>query len=250
KKAADADSDGWPQTGRNKALREMQRGFAFHISGDQHLGSTVQYGVEDWNDAAYALCVPSIANLWPRRWWPPEPGRNRKPNSPAYTGEFKDGFGNRITVHAVSNPGESGYQPAALYDRAPGYGIVRVNRLTRQITFEVWPRWVDPSQPAAKQYPGWPITADQAENYGRKAVAYLPTIKVSGMANPVVQIVDEENGEIVYTLRIRGTEFRPKVFKDGTYTVKVGEPGTERMKTLKNVRALPESETSRVEVVF
>jgi len=59
------------------------------------------------------------------------------------------------------------------------------------------------------------------------------------MANPVVQVVDERNGEIVYTVRSRGASFRPKVFAAGAYTVRVGEPGTERWKTLRRVMTLP-----------
>ena len=34
---ADFDANGWPQTGRNRALRAMRKAFAFHIAGDQHL---------------------------------------------------------------------------------------------------------------------------------------------------------------------------------------------------------------------
>jgi hypothetical protein len=34
---------------------------------------------------------------------------------------------------------------------------------------------------------------------------------------------------VVYTLRINGDTFRPKVFEEGTYTVKIGEiPGEHR----------------------
>jgi hypothetical protein len=44
------------------------------------------------------------------------------------------------------------------------------------------------------------------------------------MTNPVVQVAREPDGEVVYTLRIRGTAFRPRVFADGTYTIRVGEP--------------------------
>ena len=248
--AADADSNGWPQTGRNNALREIRRGFAFHIAGDQHLGSFIQYGVEDWKDASYALCVPSVGNVWPRRWFPPHAGANRKPGSPEYTGDFRDGFGNRMTVHAVSNPFRTGIHPEALYDRAPGYGIVRFHRDTRDIDVECWPRWVDPSQPGAEQYPGWPVTVNQAENYGRKAVAYLPTIEVSGMEDPVVQVVNEKDGEVVYTLRIKGNTFRPKVFAEGTYTVKVGEPGTELMKDLVGLKSGGDSSAQVVELEF
>src|SRR5262249_18441424 len=40
--AMDHDSNGWPQTPRNTALRAFRRAVALHLSGDQHLGSTVQ----------------------------------------------------------------------------------------------------------------------------------------------------------------------------------------------------------------
>ena len=42
----------------------------------------------------------------------------------------------------------------------------------------------------------------------------------------------------VYTLRIKGRIFEPKVFGEGTYTVKVGEPGTKEMKILTGLRAV------------
>lgn len=247
---ADGDSNAWPQSGRNKALRAVRRAFALHIAGDQHLGSTIQYGVDGWDDAGYALCVPSTANAWPRRWFPPEPGLNHKPGEPAYTGQYKDGFGNHITVHAVSNPYRTGHEPSALYDRGPGYGIVRFKRKSRQIIIENWPRWVAPSKFGAKPYPGWPVVINQTDNYGRKAAAYLPTVKVNGMTEPVVQIVDEANGEVVYTLRIKGRTIRPKVFKDRIYTVKVGEPGTARMKILKGIQPVTAKCDSILEVNF
>ena len=98
----------------------------------------------------------------------------------------------------------------------------------------------------AKQYPGWPIVIDQEDNYGRKAVAYLPTIRVTGQSNPVVQVIDESNGEIVYTLRINGRTFRPKVFKPGKYTVKVGEG--KRVKTLKGISSLGADESKTIEI--
>ncbi len=60
------------------------------------------------------------------------------------------------------------------------------------------------------------------DNYGREALAYLPTLQIS-YDDAVVQVFDEQAGEVVYTLRIKGRSFRPKVFRDGTYTVRVGE---------------------------
>jgi alkaline phosphatase D len=246
---ADADSNGWPQSARNRALRVMRRGFAFHLAGDQHLGSCIQYGVDAHDDAGYALCVPSIGNTFPRRWYPPMPGGNRKPGSPRYAGRFLDGFGNRITVHAVSNPVVSGREPALLHDRAPGYGIVRFHKKSRDVQIECWPRWADPSKPDAAQYPGWPITVNQLDNYGRAAAAWLPTVKVAGMTDPVVRVIDEADGEVVYTLRIAGTSFRPKAFREGAHTIVVGEPGTDRLVTHKNVPATKDNDQT-LEVAF
>ena len=155
----DHDSNGWPQTGRNMALERMRRGFAVHITGDQHLGSTIRYGIDEWGDAGYAIGVPAVANIWPRRWFPPpSEGGNRRPGAPFYTGDFRDGFGNKITVHAVSNPHTVEAEPTWINQRAPGYGIIVFNREIRRITMSNWPRWVDPSAAGARPYPGWPIT--------------------------------------------------------------------------------------------
>lgn len=217
----DMDSNGWPQTGRNKALAEMRRAFAFHLAGDQHLATIIHHGIDDWNDAGWSFCVPSIANLYLRWWAPLEPGKNRQPGAPEYTGEFEDGFKNKITVWAVANPSPEENHDK-LTTRAAGYGIVRFNKRDRTITMECWPRKVDVTDPNNKPYEGWPKTIGQMDNYGRKAVAWLPTVRVQGMENPVVQVIDESNGEIVYTLRIKGSEFRPKVFAKGKYTIKVG----------------------------
>jgi hypothetical protein len=70
------------------------------------------------------------------------------------------------------------------------------------------------------------------------------------MRDPVVQVVYEPTGEIVYTLRSRGLDFRPKVFDaKASYTVRVGEPGTERMKMLEGLSPA-DSEDAVIEVNF
>jgi len=243
----DLDCNGWPQTGRNKALYEMRKAFAIHICGDQHLGTFIHHGIEQWNDAVYSVCVPSIANLYLRWWVPVEPGKNREPGAPEYLGEFLDGLGNKINMLAVANPSpERNHDP--LTTRAAGFGIVKFNKKTREITIECWPRNVDIMSPNAEQYPGWPRTIKQEDNYGRKAVAYLPTIQVRGMRNPVVQVIDESNDEVVYTLRINGTSYRPKVFRKGRYTVKLGELDTGRMKILRGLQSLAPDKTKNIKV--
>lgn len=230
--AADTDSNGWPRSARDRALRILRKGFPVHIAGDQHLPSLSRYGVEEHGDAPWAFCVPAVANLWPRRWYPPGPGANRAPDAPAYTGDFIDGFGNRVSVHAVANPRISGHEPAALMDRMPGYGIVRFDKPAGRVTFECWPRWSDPRDPDAVQYEGWPLTVDMRDNYARTPYGMLPPVEVRGLDEPVVQVVQESTGELVYALRLRGASLRLPVFEAGSYTLHVGEPDTERWRSL------------------
>ncbi len=232
---ADLDSNGWPQTGRNKALAALRRGFAFHVAGDQHLATIFQHGIETWGDAGYSFCVPSIANLYLRWWKPLEPGANRQPGQTPIFGEHSDGFGNKLTVWAVANPTPGRASGDKLTTRAAGFGVVRLNTDTRKITMECWPRQVEIGTPGAEQYPGWPKTIDQLDNYGRKMVARLPDIFIKGAVDPVVQVIEESSGEVVYTLRIRGTKFRGKVFAPGKYRVHVDNG--EQRKTLRRVQA-------------
>ncbi len=246
--AADTDSNGWPQTGRNKALKAMRRGFALHIAGDQHLGSTIQYGTDDWEDAGFAMCVPSIANTWPRRWFPSKGGGGRRPGAPKYTGQFLDGFGNRMTVHAVSNPVVAGKAPANLYDRAPGYGIIRFGRKTREIVMECWPRWIDPGEPGASQYRGWPVKVHQDQNYSPHPVGWLPRIEVEGLSNPVFQVINDR-GEIVYTLRIAGSDYHPAVFEEGVYSLRIGDPDGPSQRVLSGLIASESKEGSETVVI-
>jgi hypothetical protein len=244
---ADLDSNGWPQTGRNKALDKIRRCFAVHLAGDQHVATIFHHGIDDWEDACYSFCMPAVANLYPRWWAPERPGENRQPGMPEYTGRHLDGFANKVTCWAVANPPEDISQGDKLAVRAAGFGIVRFNKPTREITLECWPRNVDIDNPEA-QYPGWPKTIAQEDNYGRAAVAWLPTLNISGQENPVVQVIDESNGEVLYTLRIKGTTYRPKVFREGVYTVNVGE-GAD-MKTLTGIQSLKAEENNRIEVPF
>lgn len=219
---ADLDANGWPQTGRNKAVGALRKSFAFHLAGDQHLASIEHHGIDEWGDAIYSFCVPSIANFYPRVWWPNSIGQDRPEGAPQNMGKHKDGFGNLVTVYAVTNPTgftkiSTNQEPLGLHDKMPGYGIVKMNKQDRTIRMECWPRYADPQKDA--QYEGWPKTISQFDNYGRKAQAYLPTISVEGIVNPVIEVENEKTGELVYCVRIKGTEFKPKVFEQGSYKV-------------------------------
>src|SRR5690606_27179012 len=163
------------------------------------------------------------------------------------TGDFLDGFGNKMTVYAVANPHQTGREPALIYDRATGYGIVTFDKERREMKMECWPRYVDPEQNPYGQYEGWPVTVSQEDNYARKPVGYLATIHIEGEKDPVVQLIHEETGQVEYSLRIKGNSFRAKVYTPGLYTLKVSVPEKNKEKTLNKLRmAKNKNETLRI----
>ena len=253
---ADLDSNGWPQTGRNKALRAMRKGFALHVAGDQHLASIVHHGIDDYRDAGFSFCVPSIAAGYPRSWRPDAEGRpvrNRDPHDPPNTGDYLDGFGNHITVHAVGNPAKKN-RPGrinTLHDKASGHGIVRFHKHQQSATLECYRLQIRAKNPKPEdQFPGWPRTIDLLQNHERKAMFHLPMIEVSGLLRPYLRIDHEESGEHVYSLRIQGGTFQPKVFQRGTYRITVGSAEDEsKRKVFNNVKSKKNNKTN-LEVKF
>jgi len=218
---ADMDSNGWPQTGRNRALGALRKAFAFHYAGDQHLATIFQHGIDEHRDAIWSFGVPSIANLYLRWWDPLEDGANRETGAPDYTGDYLDGFANKVTNFAAANPDKV---PAGklLNTRAAGYGIVRINTETRLITMECWPRNVDITDPKAAQYPGWPRTISQFDNYNPPSWGQLGELSFE-IKDPVVQLIDAETDEILYTVRARGKTFTPGAPAGRTFIVKAGK---------------------------
>lgn len=151
---ADLDSNGWPQSGRDKALHMIKNANAIHIAGDQHLATVIQHGIKDFRDGPWAFIVPAIVNDYYSRWWWPEDeragGNPKKNTSLPWTGDYLDGFGNKISMMAYVNP-ESPSSGA-------GYGLIRFNKNEKNVTFECWPRNTDVSTGRATQFEGWPIT--------------------------------------------------------------------------------------------
>ena len=116
--------------------------------------------------------------------------------------------------------------PADIQDekqRADGYGVVRFNKKSRTIRFECWPRFSDAKAGDKGQFPGWPITVSMEKNDGRKVTGYLPNLIFEGVENPVVQVIEEASGEILYTIRVQGNRFQPRVYSGGKHTVKFGK---------------------------
>jgi phosphodiesterase/alkaline phosphatase D-like protein len=156
---ADYDANGWPQTPRNEALRLIHKARAFHIAGDQHLPAVLQYGIDEFRDGPVAFAGPAVNVGYPRWFEPTSPGGNRKADDPENIGDFRDGFGNRMTVMAVAN---GAIEPRKgvlemLEDSCSGLGIVRLNKARQEVTIECWPLMADPTQPGT-QFAGWPVT--------------------------------------------------------------------------------------------
>ena len=241
---ADLDSNGWPQSGRNRAIERLRKGFVFHLAGDQHLATIAHHGIEQHGDAMWSFCVPSVANFYPRAWAPKQPAAYSWPDPKDYTGEHRDGFEHPVTVYAATNPGRpTGHEPALLHDGMPGYGIVRMNKPLRTITMECWPRYSDPSEPGAAQYPGWPKTISQFDNYARKPIGYLADLRIRGARDPVVSVTNERTGELVSAVRIRGRRYRVPAFEDAAHTVSVRHEHQEKVFERRTPNAQPETVT-------
>jgi hypothetical protein len=214
---ADLDCNGWPQRGRNEALREIRRARAVHLCGDQHLAVTLKHGIDAHGDGPYAFTSPALVNTVYGRWWHPRDGRagaNPAVGSPLpWTGDYLDGLGNRMSILAYANPEDLKDERK----RADGYGLVRFHKRSARVTFECWPRF---SQ--GEQFPGWPITVRNDDNDGRRPVAWLPELAINGIDRPVVQVVAEASGDILYTVRAPAARFQPPVYAPGSYTVRVG----------------------------
>ncbi len=234
---ADLDCNGWPQSGRNRALRAIRKAQAAHLCGDQHLAVALQHGIDGYRDGPYAFMAPAINNSYYGRWWRPDGdkvGGGQPVGGPnPWVGDYLDGFGNRMTMLAYANP-ESSLQVSRPTHRGDGYGIVRFHKSSRQLTFECWPKYADLSKGDESQYPGWPIRLSSKQNDGRTIIGHLKTVDLP-FENAVVELTNEDSGEMVYCFRTTGKSFRAHVYKDASYTLKCGRSGGEQV-LLKSAR--------------
>lgn len=170
---ADLDSNGWPQTGRNNALRLIRAAGAVHLAGDQHIATLVQHGIDQFKDGPFAFVAPTIENNYYSRWWHPEdeqPGENPdKNNSLKFNGDYLDGMGNKITMLAYANPEK--------HITRGGFGLVRFVKSSKSVTFESWDRYTDVTEKGAEQMPGWPRTVRITDNSGEYPIWTIDPIK-------------------------------------------------------------------------
>ena len=244
---ADLDCNGWPQTPSRRALKLIRRAWAVHLCGDQHLAVVVKHGISEHGDGPYGFTGPALVNTIYGRWWHPEdekPGPNPVLNSPLpWTGDFKDGLGNKISMMAYANPEDRNDERK----RADGFGIARFNKKNREVTFECWPRFCDVRNGDSEQFPGWPITVKQDDNDGRKGAGYLPEYIFSNGENCVVQVIEEDSGEVLYTARSINGRFQPKVYSEGKYTVKIGRELPD-MRVFKSIQSSSKSAAGQIKI--
>ena len=138
----DMDSNGWPQSARNRALRAVAPSQAVMIAGDIHYGTIVQHGIDKWGDGPWSFSVPAFSSDQNRTWNPRVAARGGAIAGIEGSGNHHDRFGNKLTL-------------AAKADGLQGYGIVLFDSDKREITFEL--HTLDANrEPKRIAVPGWP----------------------------------------------------------------------------------------------
>jgi hypothetical protein len=74
------------------------------LAGDQHLATLVHHGVNEFRDAGVSFVSPSIVNYYVRWWDPLETSPNPIEGAVPDLGDYRDGFGNKITMLGYVNP--------------------------------------------------------------------------------------------------------------------------------------------------
>jgi alkaline phosphatase D len=268
----DSDTGGFPKEGRDRALELFRRAGALVVCGDQHLATVTRLGIDRPGDAVYQFCVPPVGNIFWRWFYPSVPGTNREPRAPGYTGDFVDGFGNHFRMIAVANPQNPAVfrggipikpgpgipaKPVGLPDgirfcKGDGYGIVLLDKANRKIRMECWPYDAAPAVDGSGlgQFAGWPLVLDFEDLDGRRPTHYLPDLVIESLSDPVVQVVSDKTGDILYTRRAQDGFFRPGVFAQGRYTLRVGEPGLPEFKAFEGLEAGTEAGESELRMEF
>ncbi len=98
------------------------------------------------------------------------PHANRPRHVLAHTGEYRDGFGNRIYVYAVGNPevGRAANRYERAHEKGSGFGFITFDTAKKTYTLDSFRFRIDVADgKASNQVPGWPVTIHQEENRGQ-----------------------------------------------------------------------------------
>ncbi|MEJ6010792.1 hypothetical protein [Novosphingobium aquae] len=168
----DFDSNGFPTYARRVAVQLVKECKALMLSGDQHMASLVRHGIDTYDDGPLQFTGPAGGVGWQRWFEPAQALPNARPGVPN-TGDFVDGFGNKLRMLAVAQPRISlaeyrKYKQGRtqrIMDRAlkrEGFGMAIVDTNEGTVQLECWP-WNSADTEAGSQYPGWPYKVSLSE---------------------------------------------------------------------------------------
>jgi hypothetical protein len=140
----DMDANGWPKTGRDRALRLIAPSKGVMNSGDIHLGSLAQLGVDDWGDGPWSYSLPAFSSKQNRSWRPSVAAQGREIPGVEGSGNHHDRFGNKLSIAGVAH----GWN---------GYGMVIFDKQQSTITLQLHAMDQD-RKPIQESVPGWPLT--------------------------------------------------------------------------------------------
>ena len=164
----DFDSNGFPTFSRRVGVQLVKDARALMLSGDQHMASLVRHGIDHYDDGPLQFTGPAGGVGW-QRWFEPQVLANPRPGVPG-TGDFVDGFGNKMRMLAVAQPRISFAEyrkhkqgrTQRIMDRAlkrEGFGVAVIDAAAGTARLECWP-WnsadVVRRGETPKQYNGWP----------------------------------------------------------------------------------------------
>jgi phosphodiesterase/alkaline phosphatase D-like protein len=147
----DMDSNGWPQSGRNRALRAIAPSQAVMIGGDIHYGTLLQHGIDSWGDGPWSYSVPAFASNQNRTWKPVVPAQGGEVPGIEGSGNHHDRFGNKLTLVAKA-------------DGLQGYGMILFDKDKHRITLELYTLDAN-REPKQLAVPGWPKVINVKRSY-------------------------------------------------------------------------------------
>jgi hypothetical protein len=96
--------------------------------------------------------------------------------------------------------------------------------------------------------PGWPVLVPVRHPDYERPHGYLAPVQVAGIQDPLIQVIDQDAKTSVYLERVRSHIALPRVYKDGTYTLRIGAPELGLIREIKDLTpaALANTETARI----
>jgi hypothetical protein len=204
------------------------------ITGGNHPAHLIQHGIQTWGDASYAFGLPQATPIHSRGWYLADTAHTHRMDRIPYTGNFRDGFNNTLTIKALTNPVQEDHlTPKPM--NGTGFGTVNFNQSERRATFAVWPLSDNPAYNSP--YPGWPVSVGMQENFHKPKDKLLPQILTKGLAKkPVFMVYPAHQDQLIYARRADDSIFQPRVFGNTFYNLIVGAPEEKKMDTLKNLK--------------